>query len=118
LTIQESLFVVVYHRNHVAVMSANPLVRTGDVYTYDYTNGSGQAYDAGQKVVGSNKYAMFSAETNSDGLIDSNDLLFWIEQAGTQGYKSADFDLNGKVNNQDKNDRWLPNNGQGSQLPE
>jgi PKD repeat protein len=118
LTIQESLFVVVYHRNHMAVMSANPLVRTGDVYTYDFTDGSGQAYNTGQKHVGSNKYAMFSAETNSDEWIDTNDLLFWIEQAGTQGYKSADFDLNGQVNNQDKIGRWLPNNGQGSQLPE
>jgi len=39
-------------------------------------------------------------------------------QAGTQGYKSADFDMNGQVNNPDKNEKWLLNEGEGSQVPE
>jgi hypothetical protein len=35
-----------------------------------------------------------------------------------QGYKSADIDLDGHVNNRDKNEIWLPNIGEGSQIPE
>ena len=47
-----------------------------------------------------------------------NDKLLWEQQLGTQGYKSTDFNMNGQVNNQDKNDNWVPNNGEGSHVPE
>jgi len=118
LDIQQSLFVVVYHRNHLAVMSEYPLIKMGDVYSYDFTTGAGQAYSAGQKDLGNNIFAMISANANTDGIIDEGDILLWEQQLGTPGYKSADFDLDGQVNNQDKNDYWVPNEGMGSQVPE
>jgi PKD repeat protein len=118
LTIQESLFVVVSHRNHLVVMSASPLIQIGEVYSYDFTTGAGQAYNSGQKFVGSNKYAMFCANGEPDGMIDINDKLLWMEQPGRQGYHSTDFDMDGQVNNQDKNDKWLPNDGEESQVPD
>ncbi len=118
LSIQQSLFVVVHHRNHLAVMSADPLIKIGDVYSYDFTTGAGQAFSSGQKDIGNNNFVMISADGNLDGMVDANDKLLWEQQLGTQGYKSADFNMNGQVNNQDKNDNWLPNDGEGSQVPE
>ena len=118
ITILESLYVVVYHRNHLAVMSAYPLINSNGVYQYDFTNGLAKAHESGHKELANNMFAMYAADGNNDRLIDSNDKLLWIDQLGTQGYKSADFDMNGQINNQDKNNIWLPNIGQGSKVPE
>ena len=118
-TITNNLFVVVYHRNHLGIMSANPVTETGGIYTYDFTTPDGQAYGLGaQKNLGSEVYGLYSGNANADVTINTDDKTIWTIQAGTQGYKSADFDLDGQVNNPDKNDKWLPNNGAGSQVPE
>ena len=37
-TISNQLFVVVYHRNHIPVISANALVKVGGVYSYDFSS--------------------------------------------------------------------------------
>ena len=42
----------------------------------------------------------------------------WENQAGEEGYKSGDFDMDGQVNNPDKNEMWVPNEGEGSKVPE
>jgi hypothetical protein len=39
-------------------------------------------------------------------------------QAGTAGYKAGDYNMNHQVNNPDKDDKWLPNLGKGSFIPE
>jgi len=38
------LFTVVWYRNHLGIMSANPVTESGGIYTYDFTISSGQAY--------------------------------------------------------------------------
>ena len=48
-TITNNLFVVVYHRNHLAIMSANPLTKAGEVYSYDFTIADSQAFGNNQK---------------------------------------------------------------------
>ncbi|GAB4324011.1 MAG: hypothetical protein Kow00127_16700 [Bacteroidales bacterium] len=118
LTVQQSLFVVIYHRNHLAIMSANPLTETGGVYSYDFTTSIDQAYNSGQKDLGGGRSGMFAADANADGNVGSPDKTLWNYSAGTKGYLPEDFSLNGQVDNRDKNDFWLPNNGNGSQVPD
>lgn len=118
-TISHSLFVVIWHRNHLGIISANPLSKTGSVYTYDFTTPTGQALGTNsQKNLGSGYYGMISADANSDGNINTSDKFMWENQAGTNGYKSTDFNMNGQVNNPDKDELWVPNEGKGSQVPE
>ncbi|MBC8485601.1 MAG: hypothetical protein H8D45_06130 [Bacteroidetes bacterium] len=119
VTITHNLFVVIWHRNHLGIMSANPATESGGVYTYDYTTPAGQAYGTNaQKDLGSSIYGMISADANADGDINADDKTIWTSQAGTKGYKSGDFTMDGQVNNTDKNDMWLPNVGEGSQVPD
>lgn len=61
---------------------------------------------------------MYAADANADGNINLIDKAIWTNQAGTQGYNPTDFNMDGQVNNPDKNDNWLPNEREESQVPE
>jgi hypothetical protein len=119
LTIQHSLFVVIYHRNHLAVMSANPLIQAGDVYSYDFTSPIGQAHNDGQKELSAGIWGMFAGDADASGLIDENDKNpLWSQNAGETGYLPTDINCDTRTDNRDKNDYWLPNVEEESQLPE
>jgi hypothetical protein len=120
LSISQNLYVVVYHRNHIAVLSNYALTQSGGVYSYDFTNDAGQAYggNAAHKNLGAGIYGLFSGDANVDGKVDLNDKTIWANQSGEQGYKSSDFNLDGQISNPDKNEKWLSNNGEESQVPE
>ena len=45
-------------------------------------------------------------------------MSIWSTQAGETGYKAGDFNLDGQVNNPDKDDYWVPNFGADSYIPE
>ena len=111
-------FVVIYHRNHLSIMSAEDLSHSGWKYSYDFTIGSGQAYNSGQKDLGG-VWGMLAGNADGNGEVHQDDINnVWSGQAGENGYYSGDMDMNSEVNNQDKNDVWLPNVGQSSQIPE
>lgn len=119
LTIQFSLFAVIYHRNHLAIMSANPLTEAAGVCTYDFTTGTGQAYNGGQKEITPLVWGMFAGDADASGLIDENDKSpLWNQLAGETGYLPTDLNCDTQADNRDKDDYWLPNVGQESQFPE
>jgi hypothetical protein len=118
-TVSEQLFVVIWHRNHLGVMSAIPLVESGGIYTYNFTTGLGMAYLNGQKLFSGGIYGMIAGDADASGVIDAADKnSYWTIQAGKRGYLNTDFDLNGQVQNQDKNDLWLPNLNANCQVPQ
>jgi hypothetical protein len=116
---QYNPYVVIWHRNHLGVLSAVPLILTGiNQYSYDFTTGAGQAYLNGHKDLGGGVYGMFGADGAPNQLIDQADkTTVWVPQVGIKGYKAGDFNLNGHVNNPDKNNVWVPNLGQGTKVP-
>ncbi|MBL7105476.1 MAG: agmatine deiminase family protein [Bacteroidales bacterium] len=118
--ITNNLFVVIWHRNHLGIMSANPLTESGGVYTYDFTTGSGQAYGSlPQKEIVLGIWGLYSGDGNCDGYINGSDKSnIWESQAGTAGYFTGDFNMDCNVDNNDKNDVWKPNEGMGSQVPD
>jgi len=121
-TINDGLYVVIWQRNHLGVISANALVESGAVYTYNFSSGSGQAYggaSAQKNLGGSGIWGMMSGDGDGSGVVQLVDKTnVWEIQAGTTGYLEGDFNMNVQVNNQDKNDYWLPNMGSGSFIPE
>ena len=120
IDITDQLFVVVQHRNHLGIMSAIPLIETGNAYSYDFSITSGQAYGAdSQKDLGSGIFGMYAGDANADGIVNDNDGTdFWYLETGQSGYLGSDVNLNGQSNNQDKNDYWLFNYNKFSQIPE
>jgi hypothetical protein len=117
--ISNNLYIAVFHRNHLGVMSANPVTLSGGIYSYNFTTGSGQAYGINaQKNIGGGNYGLYAGDFNSDGSINVSDKTNpWSTGAGKFGYLPSDGDLDGQADNQDKNDEWLPNDGKGSQVP-
>jgi len=61
---------------------------------------------------------MFGGDADVNGFIDVIDKTVWAGQAGTTGYKSADLDMDTQVDNVDKNDVYVGNNGSSSQVQE
>jgi len=120
-SVSEGLFVVVHQRNHIPVISANYLVESGGIYTFNFSSAEGQAHggeDAHKEVV-PGVWAMASGDGDADGFIGINDKNnVWTGEAATKGYFYGDFNLDIQVDNKDKNDIWQPNNGMGSQVPE
>jgi hypothetical protein len=115
-----NLYMIIWQRNHLAVMSANPLVNTGGVYNYDFSTGANQVYGGslGHKEIATGIWGMISGDGDANKQVnnaDKNDV--WKLQAGTSGYKAGDFDMNAQVNNNDKIDQWKPNSGRSSQVP-
>jgi len=117
-TVVHDLFILIYHRNHLPVLSANPLTLTGGEYVYDFTTPAGQAYGTGaQKDLGS-VYAMYGGDSDASENIDMVDKeINWLNDAGKTGYYHSDLNMDKEVNNPDKNDIWEPNLGKKSQLP-
>lgn len=113
-------FVVVWHRNHLGVLSASSPVDVGGVYTYDFSTSVDQAYGGslGYKLVDTGVYGMVGGDANGDGDINSTDKSMWTSDAGTAGYKSPDFNMDVQVSNQDKNDVMVGNETLSSQVPD
>jgi|GEM_PF-2789918 len=120
-TIQNGLFAIVWHRNHLAIMSAAPIPPSGSLYTHDFTDAVDKVYGGvnGHKNLAAGTWGMPGGDGNATGQVDNldkNDV--WKVQAGTSGYKAGDFNLDSQVSNSDKNDIWNPNSGRSSQVPD
>ncbi len=115
-------YIAIFHRNHLGVLSNYPVPMTGpDAGTYDYTTSADQVFggSAGHKEITPGIWGMVSGDANGDGRIDTLDIQnSWSPQAGKAGYKPGDFNLNKQVDNEDKNEKWLINEGKESQIPD
>lgn len=117
-SITGNLFVVVYHRNHLPVMSSAPLILNAGIYSWDFTVLLTNAYLNGHKQLSAGQYGMIGGDCNADNTISMGDAVpEWSSEAGWQGYFQGDVNLNGQVNNPDKNEIWLPNLGRTARLP-
>jgi hypothetical protein len=118
-TLDNELFVVVRHRDHLAVISANPLTQDEGVYTYDFTGSAAQVLGGtlSYRELAPGIWGMAGGDANADGIVDLDDQTeAWEADAGKYGYKQSDYSLNSQVDNKDKNDIWLPNSGMGTQV--
>jgi hypothetical protein len=121
VSIAQGLFVVIWQRNHLGVMSSVPLVNAGTTYSYDFTSGEGQAYGGanGHKELVPGVWGMTAGDGDGSGQVNNADKVeVWTLQAGMAGYLAGDFNLNSQVDNADKVDYWKPNSGAGSQVPD
>ena len=115
-------FVVIYHRNHLPIMSANAISESGSAYTIDFTTSSSNTYQGTSALssLAGSKFGMVAGDQNSDGQVNSTDLTNWrVQNGGAFNYtgSSADFNLDGQVNAVDRNDYQQPNSGKSRQVP-
>ena len=118
LVITNQLFVVIWHRNHLPVISQNPLSLSGGIYTYDFTTSANQAFSDNQSDLSGGLWGMIAGDANTDGIINELDgTEVWLNEAGHNGYLQSDVNMDTQADNQDKNDVWLPNYGKSQIFP-
>lgn len=118
--VQNGLYALIWHRNHLGIMSANAIIKTGGMYSYDFTNNALLVYGgaSGHKLLANGNWGMVSGDGNGDGQVNTIDkAMVWGPQSGSSGYKSGDFNMDGNVNQTDKVQFWRPNTGRSSQVP-
>lgn len=111
--VNNNLYLVIRHRNHLDVMSATPLVLSGNTYSYDFTDDITKAHGgaAGYKSLGNGKFGMVAGDIDADGSISVLDFSSWATAFGaSQSYNNADTDLDGQVSVLDFS-RWAVNFG-------
>ncbi len=112
--ITNNLFAVVWHRNHLGVLSAEPLILSGGVYSHNFSSDSNAAYGSNNahKLLAPGIWGLMSGDGYCDGEInnsDKNDV--WKVNYGNSGYYSADFNMDGMVDMNDKTTFWKSNAG-------
>ena len=120
--IPDDYYIVIKHRNHLAVMSSD-VVQINGLTTYDFTTGQDKAYyttdPAPMADLGGSKFGMWMGDVNSDGVVkynlDNNDRVLIYNRIGNagfnitvSGYYNEDVNLDGVVKyNLDNNDGLL-----------
>ena len=119
-TVTDKLFIAVYHRNHLPILSANEIVLTEGVYPYNFSTDVSQVYggEDGYKLIGTGVCGMVAGDGNADGTVDATDRTIWLGNAGQHGFFTGDYSLDGETNNIDKAVFWHFNRGKQSQVPE
>ncbi len=126
----QSYYIVIEHRNHLIVMSHEPVGISDDKISYDFRYQQGYVDDpfgfgifSSQKEILPGVFAMIggngqqSVNISSDTDINFDDRAFWENQNGTFArYRNGDFNLNGDVNFNDRT-IWEGNNGKFTSVP-
>ncbi len=117
----DNLYVVIFHRNHISVISANPILILNGNGNYDFSSGESQVWGGilGHKELSSGIWGLAAGDSNGDGNIDGLDKQNeWDQHSGTWGYLSSDFSFDSQIDNMDKNDFWNANFGFATQVPQ
>ncbi|MCD4735514.1 MAG: hypothetical protein K8R53_05690, partial [Bacteroidales bacterium] len=120
VTITSNLYVVIRHRNHISIMSANALVLNSGIYSYDFSFDASQVLGSSlsYKELAPGIWGEIAGDGNGDGQVNQADKIdVWSQEAGLSGFYAGDFDMNSQVDNTDKVEMWIPNGGTGSQVP-
>ena len=120
-----SYFILVEHRNHVGILSANKITAISGVLSYDFTTADSYIRvnppSTGEKLKGT-KWVMMSGDgkndtpnTNYD--VNFNDIQLWKGQSGIfDQYRLGDFNLDADINFSDSF-LWKLNSGKYSGVP-
>jgi len=116
-------FVVIYHRNHLPIMSAAAVSESSGTYTIDFTSSSANTYQTTTALasLSGSKFGLPAGDIDQDGDIDATDLNTWRTNNGIAfSYGSngaADFNLDGVINAVDRNDFHQKNTSKTRQVP-
>jgi len=121
LSLTQNLYLVIYHRNHLPVISGISPSYDFGVCNFNFSSDENQALggDLGHKELVPGIWGSFAGDGNADKTVNMLDkTVIWESQTPEAGYLMGDYNLEGQVNNPDKNDYWLINFDKSSQVPE
>jgi len=119
-TFDDSLYLVICHRNHNQIMTAQALKNDSNVYQLNIVDAPQLVY-GGEKALLQNatgKWCLIPGNGFNDYQVDNQDKNeVWLQQNGQSGYLAGDFNLDGVVNTGDLEQVWRKAAGKGYPLP-
>lgn len=106
-TSKNQLYVMIEHRNHLPIISAQPISIINKTITYDFTQqNSYHSGGFGQKLIGAT-WMMYGGNSDQKGVsiydINATDKAFWETVNGWFGvYNPGDYNLDGDINGADR----------------
>jgi hypothetical protein len=96
-------YVVIRHRNHLAIMSRTAIALNQTSALYDFTTSQRQVYGTDpMKLVGT-RYTMYAGDGNQSGIVTAADANAAYGAINTTGYSVNDINLSGIVTAADAN---------------
>jgi hypothetical protein len=109
-------YIVIRHRNHLAIMSAVTWALSSSSSLYDFTTSQAKAYGTNAMISVGSSFAMISGDADGSGVLNASDRGIAWNQRGLLGYQSSDVDLSGVCNAADRGIAWN-NRGNLTQVP-
>ena len=111
-----SYYIVVRHRNHLAVMSSLAVMLNASSALYDFTQQLSNYYGGQAANLGGGMFGMFGGDYSGDNFIDSDDFTGPDNELFRSGYRRADHSMDGFI---DSDDFIYPDNNmfKGSKVP-
>ncbi|QQS30802.1 MAG: hypothetical protein IPM47_07715 [Sphingobacteriales bacterium] len=96
-TVPGNYYIIVRHRNHLAVMSASQIAIPNGA-AYDFTISATQATGSGQlKELNPGIFGLFAGDMNADGVLSVADFNFYLLSSGVNVYNDADLNLDKQI---------------------
>ncbi len=110
-------YVMVSHRNHLGVLTANPINLSGSATVLDLTTNSLLVTGGANGIANMDdgNYALFAGDFDGNGQIQNSDAVGALPFIGLSGYLNADIDMNSQGQNTDILNTLNPNIGRGEQ---
>ena len=114
----EEYYLTIRHRNHIGVMTTNPIAVSTTEMTYDFTDDQSKTLGAlnGIADLGNGFYGMYSGDHSANGQVQNTDVTTLVQVLGMAGYLLGDLNLNGEIQNTDLQFWLVPNLGKGAQF--
>jgi|GEM_PF-845520 len=103
----DNYYLAVVHRNHLPVMTANPVAFTGVSSVFDFTATTMSTYGTGaRKELATGLWGLISGDVNNDNVVNASDRSDAWNFRNQTGYLMQDATLNGVVNAGDRSELW------------
>ena len=103
----DDYYIVLLHRNHLAVMSAGTVaLSSGSSSQYDFTGGLSQFHNNQAAFLETGVYGMYSGDTDGSGTVDANDRSGAWNDRNLTGYQDCDCGLTCTVDANDRSTTW------------
>jgi hypothetical protein len=101
-----SYYIVVRHRNHLAVMSHDAVVLNDASALYDFTTGLDKYFRGDAALLTTGKYGLWGGDADASGDVAALDRTATWNERNQAGYLLSDVDLSGDVAALDRTLTW------------
>ena len=91
-----AFYIVIRHRNHIPVMSDEPIAFDDHRVAYNFVNGPGYG-GQGQHELDDDVFGLYAADGTGNGNVTEEDQFLVSSSANMIGYLQADYDMDGVV---------------------